>query len=164
MTSTAGPISLGRFNIPPVGRRGTNRATHGESARYRIHMELPEGWVVWSADDRIVWTYRPDVFDGDAFPSACLPTIYIRQGRRDRRPGVDHSPPPDAPWAVTLTLEPDVARTDDGLADRAAAIAHAEELAASFVAGEVDFRALYQVPDDREAYLDRLVALTGRTS
>lgn len=125
--------------------------------------DLPDGWVAWSeADDRLVWVYRPDVFDGGGFPPPCLPTLYVTRGRRSRRPGVDRAPPPDADWHVTLFLEPEVARDPDRFDDRAAALAGARELAARFARGEVDVRALYQIP--RETYLDELEALTGQDS
>lgn len=125
--------------------------------------DLPPGWVRWSeADDRLVWAYRPDVFDGGAFPAPCLPTLYVTRGGRRRRPGVDLSPAPDAPWHVTLFLEPDVAREADRFDDRTAAVAGARELAARFSRGQLDVRALYQVP--REDYLEELEALTGEDS
>ncbi|MFB6172393.1 MAG: DUF5820 family protein [Haloarculaceae archaeon] len=125
--------------------------------------DLADGWVVWSeSEDRLVFTYRPDVFTGERYPPACLPTIYVTRGGRSRRPGVDLSPGPDADWHVRLFLEPEVARASDRYEDRAAALAGARDLAARFAGGEIDARALYQVTDDREAYLDRLAALTGR--
>lgn len=122
---------------------------------------LAAGWRVWSEDERrLVFAYRPDVFDGGEFPPECLPTIYVTQGRRDRRPGVDRDPRPGTPWYVTLFLEPDVERETDSYGDRAAAVEGARDLAARFADGEVDYRALYQVP--REAYFARLDELTGR--
>lgn len=125
--------------------------------------DLPPGWVRWSdADDRLVWAYRPDVFDGGAYPPPCLPTLYVTPGERRRRPGVDPTPSDDAPWHVTLYLEPEVARDADRYADRAAAVAGARDLAARFARGDVDVGALYQVP--REEYLDELEALTGQDS
>lgn len=125
--------------------------------------DLPAGWVVWSeADDRLVWAYRPDVFDGGEFPPPCLPTLYVTRGRRSRRPGVDHSPAPDAPWHVTLYLEPEVARDAERFDDRQAAVTGARALAERFSRGEVDVRGLYQVPRDR--YLTELNALTGQDS
>lgn len=125
--------------------------------------DLADGWEVWSeSDDRLVFTYRPDVFEGQRYPPACLPTIYVTRGARDRRPGVSLDPAPDADWHVTLYLEPDVEGASDRYDDRAAALAGARDLAARFARGEVDVRACYQVTDDREAYLDRLAELTGR--
>ncbi|MFB6118605.1 DUF5820 family protein [Halosegnis sp.] len=123
--------------------------------------DLPDGWRPWSeAADKLVWAYRPDIFDGDAFPAACLPTIYLTRGGRSRRPGVDRDPGPGADWHVTLFLEPEVGPDPERYPDRAAAIEGARELARAFAAGEIDYRALYQVP--REAYFRRLDELTGR--
>jgi len=125
-------------------------------------MDHPDGWQTWSESaDRIVLAYRPDVFDGAGYPPPCLPTLYVARGRRDRRPGVARDPPADAPWVVTLSLEPEVSREPDRYDDREAALAAARDLAAAFAAGEVDYRALYQVP--RDAYLRTLDELTGRT-
>jgi hypothetical protein len=120
-------------------------------------MDVPDGWQLWSDEgDRVVCAYRPDVFDGADFPAPCLPTVYVTRGRRGRRPGERT----DADrWFVALYLEPDVS-TEQFHGDRAAALAAAEELMADFAAGEVDYRALYQVP--REEYFERLDDLTGR--
>ncbi|RQG89946.1 hypothetical protein EA462_08020 [Natrarchaeobius halalkaliphilus] len=119
---------------------------------------VPDGWVVWSEgeDGRLVLAYRPDVFNGEAFPAACLPTLYLTHGRRTRRPGrnpTDTTAGDD--WFVTFYLEPDV--TVDGSArfsTRADALEHAIDLARRFADGEVDYRERYQVPRDR--YFDRL--------
>jgi len=120
---------------------------------------LDEDWVVWTESERkAVLAYRPDVFDSEAFPAPCLPTIYVTKGRRRRKPGVETRP--TDPWFVTLYLEPEIERSPDRYETRAAAISGATELAASFAAGDVDYRSLYQVP--REAYLDELDSLTGR--
>lgn len=121
---------------------------------------LPAGWTRWSeAERKLVWAYRPDVFDGGAFPAPCLPTIYVTQGRRNRRPGGE-TPPPDAPWYVTLFLEPDVSRAAEEHPDRAAAVREATELARRFADGEIDYRGLYQLP--REDYFEQLDELTGQ--
>jgi hypothetical protein len=118
----------------------------------------PGGWEGWSVSERrIVVAYRPDVFDGGAFPAPCLPTLYATKGKRRRQPG-DRTRPDD-PWFVTLYLEPEVSRDADRYESREAAVEGARELAAQFDAGEVDYRDRYQVP--REAYLDRLDELTG---
>lgn len=123
---------------------------------------LPDGWTVWHDEPggRAVLVYRPDVFDADAFPAPCLPTLYLTRGPVDRRrpPG---EPTGDDRWRVTLTLEPEVTLGEQPVRDdRAAAVEAAVDLAARFAAGELDPRAAYQVP--REAYLDRLEALLGR--
>lgn len=125
--------------------------------------DLAEGWEVWSeSEDRLVFTFRPDVFEGQSYPPACLPTIYVTRGSRNRRPGVMPDPPPDADWHVTLFLEPEVTRQPERYDDRVAALDGARDTAARFARGEIDPRALYQVTDGREAYLDRLAKLTGR--
>jgi hypothetical protein len=121
---------------------------------------LPDGWAVWSDEaSKIVLAYRPDVFDTASFPAACLPTLYVTKGQRDRRPGKNR-PAPDAPWYVTLFLEPDVDRSRDSFGDREAAVDGATELARAFAEGEVDYRSLYQVP--RPDYFEKLDELTGR--
>jgi hypothetical protein len=122
---------------------------------------FPAGWQVWSdAENKLVVAYRPDVFDGSAFPAACMPTIYVTQGQRSRRPGIDHDPAPGTPWYVTLFLEPDVQRDAEQFDDEAAAREAAREVARRFDAGEIDYRGLYQVP--REDYFAKLDELTGR--
>jgi len=124
---------------------------------------LAAGWRVWSADEeRLVLTYRPDVFEGSTHPAPCLPTVYVTRGRRDRRPGVDPSPGPGASWYVTLFLEPDVERSPERFDARTRAVDAALDLCARFARGEVDYRSLYQVTDDREGYLAALEELTGR--
>ena len=121
---------------------------------------LPDGWARWSeAERKLVWAYRPDVFDGGTFPPPCLPTIYVTQGRRSRRPGGEEAAP-GADWYVTLFLEPDVSRSAEKYPDRAAAVEGATALARRFADGDIDYRGLYQVP--REDYFDRLDELTGR--
>jgi hypothetical protein len=122
---------------------------------------LGDGWRVWNAeDDRVILAYRPDVFDGAEFPAPCLPTLYVTRGRRNRRPEGNRNLPPDAPWMVTLFLEPEVNHPPDAYGSLSAALAAAEELTRRFAAGEVEYRDLYQVPRDR--YLAELDALTGR--
>ena len=61
---------------------------------------------------------------------------------------------------VTLYMEPDVSRDPEARDSLAEAVEAAEALTRRFAAGEVDYRALYQVP--REAYLGKLDELTGR--
>ena len=123
---------------------------------------LGAGWRVWNAEEaRVVFAYRPDVFDGEEFPAPCMPTMYVTRGRRNRRPGGNRNPPPDAPWTVRLYLEPDVDRPPDAYETREAALRGAEALSERFAAGEVDYWSLYQVPRDR--YLAELDSLTGRS-
>lgn len=120
--------------------------------------DLAAGWRVWSAEEeKLVLAYRPDVFDGDAFPPPCLPTIYVTRGRRNRRPGPNR-PGPGASWWVTLFLEPEVDHGGESFPDREAAVEGARDLAARFATGEIDYRDLYQVP--RPDYFEKLDELT----
>lgn len=120
--------------------------------------ELHDDWTVWSDEaDRVVLVYRPDVFDGGAFPAPCLPTIYATRGERNRRPGGDRV---GTDWSVTLTLEPDVQARSERYEDRADALAGATEFADEFARGDVEYRDAYQVP--RPEYLDELDERTGR--
>lgn len=123
--------------------------------------DLPDGWQVWHAEDggRVVLAYRPDVFDGDAFPSACLPTLTVAPGpspdaRPDRRAR-------SGAWHVALYLEPDVRvrAVETSAGDRDAAVERAVAVARAFAAGEVAYREAYHEP--RQGYLDRLDELVG---
>jgi len=123
---------------------------------------LPDGWEVWSDDGRgrAVYVFRPDVFEGQSFPAACLPTLYVSQRppeQRRRRAGTSTTT-----WSVTLFLEPEVrVRTVDQRCDsREAAVDAAVEVASAFADGEIAVRDAYQVP--REEYLAALERLTGR--
>lgn len=122
--------------------------------------DVPEHWERWSDEQtKIVLAYRPDIFDSSDLPAACLPTIYVTKGRRDRRPG-RRDPGPDARWRVTLYLEPAV---DTGTAEyesREGAVSGATALARRFDAGDIDYREPYEVP--RPPYFERLDAVTGR--
>lgn len=122
--------------------------------------DAPGGWTVWSAEEsgRLVLVYRPDVFDGGAFPAPCVPTIYCTRGRPNRRPGPGRDDASD--YFVTLTLEPEVVVTERRCDSREAAIGTVRDVAEAFDAGDVSFRDAYQVP--RTGYLDRLDELTGR--
>jgi len=124
---------------------------------------LPDAWTVWSDEDdgRAVLAYRPDVFDTQAFPAACLPTLYVTRGRRsNRRPGVDRTHLTDRSWYVTLYLEPEVELDETHEYEtRTAAVEGAVALARRFAAGDVDYRGLYQVP--RDDYFEKLDELTG---
>jgi hypothetical protein len=119
-------------------------------------VDLPDGWTVWSDEPhRVVLAFRPDVFDGDAWPAPYLPTCYLTD-RSERRPG---NPARDD-WRVVLRLEPDVQIEERrGLADRDAAIAEATTLARAFAAGECDLEAAYHRP--RDDYLARIADLVG---
>jgi len=122
--------------------------------------DLPESWVVWSDEDggRVVLAFRPDVFDGSAYPPECLPTLYVSQrppGQRRRRAGT-----PRSTWYVSFRLEPEVRVRghEESFDSHAAAVEGAIDLATAFASGEIDHRGAYQVP--REAYLDALDDLT----
>lgn len=123
---------------------------------------IPEGWTRWSDEpDRTVFVYRPDVFDSQAFPAACIPTIYLSDGpHRNRRPGRRRTGFRSREWYVTLYLEPEVVLAEERYDERSGALEGSATLARRFAAGELDYRSAYQVP--REAYLDRLDELTGR--
>jgi len=124
----------------------------------------PEGWEVWNASDGgpVIYVFRPDVFDTEAYPPECLPTVRVTPGspgRKRRRAGRG-----ETGWGVALFAEPEVRiRECDRRAEtREAALDAAREVMAAFAAGDVDYRGAYQVP--REAYLDELDALTGEGS
>ena len=126
----------------------------------RTLADLPDGWTVWNdeADGRAVVVFRPDVFDSEAFPAACLPTVHVTRGDPQRRPPAERARADT--WHVTVYLEPEVTLpAPSPFPDRGAAVDGAVDAAERFVAGEFDLRGAYQVP--REAYLDRLTALVG---
>ncbi|XVH31807.1 DUF5820 family protein [Haloferacaceae archaeon DSL9] len=123
---------------------------------------LPDGWVVWNEEPsgRAILAYRPDVFNTEDFDAACLPTLYLTNGSRRRRPGAG-AVSTDR-WHVALFLEPEVEATTETHDERADALRTMTDLAARFAAGEIDYRGCYQVP--RETYFDKLDELTGRES
>lgn len=118
---------------------------------------LPAGWQLWHEEHegRVILAYRPDIFDSQSFPAACLPTIYVTNGSPRRRPGSTGS---DS-WQVTLFFEPEIDAVSEEFADREAALAGATATAQQFVDGEINYRELYQVP--REAYFEKLDELVG---
>ncbi|MFB6130903.1 MAG: DUF5820 family protein [Salinigranum sp.] len=120
---------------------------------------LPDGWTVWNDEPggKGILAYRPDVFDTQAFPAPCLPTIFVTNGPLRRRPGARTR---DATWRVVLYLEPDVRGPVETYDSREGAVEGAVDLARRFAEGELDYRSLYQLP--REGYLDELDGLTGR--
>jgi hypothetical protein len=124
---------------------------------------LPEDWVVWNdeADGQAILVYRPDVFDTDAFPPECLPTLYLTSGpKRRRRPRSAADRQRRDTWHLTLFLEPEIEHPEVPTFDsREAAVEGAVDLAREFADGALDLRGCYQLP--REAYLDRLAELTG---
>jgi hypothetical protein len=120
---------------------------------------LPDGWRVWNEEPsgRVILTFRPDVFDGSALPSACLPTIYLTNGSRRSRPGAGQYATDE--WHVVLFLEPEIEAVAETYETRPAAVDAAVAVAERFAAGDVDYRDAYQVP--REAYFERLDELVG---
>ncbi len=122
---------------------------------------LPDGWTVWNREPsgRVILTYRPDRF-GDDLPDACLPTIYLTNGSRRARPGAGQYSTDE--WHVVLFLEPEIEAVAETYDDREDAVAATVDVAARFAAGDVDYRAAYQVP--REAYFERLDELVGTHS
>lgn len=127
--------------------------------------DLPEGWTVWNAEPggQVILAYRPDVFEGESFPAACLPTVFVSRSSPDQRKRRAPGETADAAWHVTLYLEPEVRVRDRETSwpARSDALEAARNIAADFSAGEIDVRAAYQVP--REDYLSELERLTGRT-
>lgn len=126
--------------------------------------DLPAGWAVWSdePDGRAVLVYRPDVFDSEAYPPECLPTLYLTNGpKRRRRPRSPADRRRRDTWHVTLYVEPEIEYPDAPEFDsREAAVAGAVDLARRFADGDVDVRGLYQHPP--EEYVSRLEEMTGR--
>ena len=120
---------------------------------------LPDGWRVWNDEPsgRVILTFRPDVFDGSALPSACLPTIYLTNGSRRSRPGAGQYATDE--WHVVLFLEPEIEAVAETHETRPAAVDAEVAVAERFAAGDVDYRDAYQVP--REAYFERLDELVG---
>lgn len=121
---------------------------------------LPEGWTVWNDEPggRSILAYRPDVFEGESFPPACLPTIFVSNSSRRRRPGTSRVEVDT--WRVTLFLEPEVEGPVEEYDSRDAAVEGAAALARRFAEGDIDYRGFYQVP--REEYFERLDELTRR--
>jgi hypothetical protein len=120
---------------------------------------LPAGWRVWNEEPsgRAILVYRPDVFDGDDVPAECLPTIYLTNGARNARPGSGQYATDE--WHVVLFLEPEIEAIAETYGSREAGADAAIDVAARFAAGDVDYRAAYQVP--RETYFERLDDLVG---
>ena len=120
---------------------------------------LPAGWRVWNEEPsgRAILVYRPDVFDGDDLPAECLPTIYLTNGARNARPGSGQYATDE--WHVVLFLEPEIEAIAETYGSREAGADAAIDVAARFAAGDVDYRAAYQVP--RETYFERLDDLVG---
>lgn len=124
---------------------------------------LPDGWTVWNAESggQVILAYRPDIFEGESFPAACLPTLFVSRSSPDQRKRGPPSHSSDTDWHVTLYLEPEVRVRDHetSRSTRSEALEAAREVASDFSAGQIDVRAAYQVP--REAYLTELERLIG---
>lgn len=120
---------------------------------------LPDGWTVWTDESggRAILAYRPDVFDAEAFPAPCMPTLFLTNRSQKNRPEARYVATDS--WYVTLTLEPEVEGATEEYDSRAAAVEGAREYARRFVDGDVDYRGLYQIP--REEYLAKLDELVG---
>ena len=120
---------------------------------------LPDGWRVWNEEPsgRAILVYRPDVFGGDDLPSACLPTIYLTNGSRRRRPGAGQYATDE--WHAVLYLEPEIEAVAETYETREQGAEAAVAIATRFVDGAVDYRGAYQVP--REAYFERLDEYVG---
>lgn len=102
-------------------RRSETRAPLAVAAVGRTMDEgIPEGWTRWSDEpDRTVFVYRPDVFDSQAFPAACIPTIYLSDGpHRNRRPERRRTGFRSREWYVTLYLEPEVVLAEERYDER----------------------------------------------
>lgn len=121
--------------------------------------ELPDGWRVWNEEPegRIILVFRPDVFTEDVVPAACLPTIYVTNGSRRRRPGAGQYRTDE--WHVVLFLEPEIEAVAETYDERGEALEAAGDVAERFAVGEIDYREQYQRP--RERYFEELDRLIG---
>lgn len=123
---------------------------------------LPDGWEVWNYEEggRVILAYRPDVFDSNQYPPACLPTITVGPGDSPDRPPERRAR--GGRWHAVLYLEPSVrARRHDADCDtRDEAVEAAIRLAQQFVDGGIDYREPYQLT--REQYMKQLDELVGR--
>lgn len=127
----------------------------GDSPTATADEDPPGGWTLWNDElrGRRILVFRPDVFnEREGLPAECLPTIHVSNRSRARRPGASQIPTDT--WNVVLTLEPEIEAAVESYESREAAVAGANDLARRFAAGEIDYRAQYQVP--REAYFERL--------
>jgi hypothetical protein len=121
----------------------------------------PSGWTVWNDEPRgrRILVFRPEVFnENNDLPAPCLPTILVSNRSRAARPGASRIRTDT--WHAVLTLEPEVEAVAEEFDSRAAAVEGANDLASRFAAGEVDYRAAYQVP--REDYFERLDEVVSR--
>lgn len=165
MYRATGPTTTAPVSVSAAGRRpvsGSLRRRAADGTDVTDLDTLPSDWTVWSDEDdgSAVVAYRPDVFDSEAFPPECLPTLYLTRGRHRNRPRPRGPAERGVGWHVTLYLEPDVEYGDHPEFDtRSAAVEGLIEIARRFADGDLDYRACYQHP--RPDYLDRLDELTG---
>ncbi|AFK20510.1 hypothetical protein E6P09_12580 [Haloferax mediterranei ATCC 33500] len=122
--------------------------------------DLPDGWTLWNDEHegRRILAYRPDVFNESSFPAECMPTIFVWNGSRAKRPGATQIR--TETWHAVLYLEPEIEAVVEEFDSREAAVEGAEDIAQRFADGEIDYRGVYQIP--REDYFDKLDELTGR--
>lgn len=154
------------MNDPPViSASGETDNPYAIAATYRcmgVLEDLADGWEVWNEEPqgRVILAYRTDIFDTQAFPAPCLPTIAVA-------PGASPNDPPErraqsSAWHTAFYLEPTVRVTqvDTTSPSRDQAVETAVDIASRFTSGEIDYRSVYQLP--REDYLDKLDQLIGR--
>ncbi len=124
----------------------------------------PPGWEIWHdrPDGPLVLTYRPDVFDTQAFPAACLPTVTVKPERTRGHRGRPGDPDRADRWVAELMLEPDVQLARRHAPDRADACEAGHALAQAFVDGAFDLAAAYADPP--MPYLERLESLLEPTT
>ena len=118
------------------------------------------GWTTWhdGAGGTLVLTFRPDIFDGQRLPPACLPTITVKRERHRGPRGRPAGKNEHRAWTVELRLEPAVLLEQDRFNEREGAVDWAQELATAFANDELPYRGAYQRPrDDYLAILDDLL-------
>ena len=101
--------------------------------------------------------YGPDSYAHLTLPSTCLPTIYLTNGSRRKRPGAGQYATDE--WHVVLYLEPEIEAVTQTYETRERGAEGAIDVAGQFVDGDVDYREAYQVP--RDAYFERLDEYVG---
>ncbi|KAB1188168.1 MULTISPECIES: DUF5820 family protein [Haloferax] len=122
--------------------------------------DLPDGWTLWNdePEGRRILAYRPDVFNESSFPAECMPTIFVWNGSRAKRPGASQIRTDT--WHAVLYMEPEIEIHVEAFDSREAAVDGATDIARRFSDGEFDYRSAYQLP--RDDYFEKLDELTGR--
>lgn len=117
---------------------------------------LPSGWTRWHSgtDGTVIWTFRPDIFDGASYPAACLPTVTVKRERHRGPRGRPRSAGSGAAWCAELRLEPDVLLERRTVPDRADALDAAWTLADAFSSNEFSVVDVHH--DERHQYLQKL--------